>query len=187
MSDLKGSVSFTEDSVAAEKLDGRFNGSAFSVKTKVSHFARPEVLCQGSIDQVDAEKLMALMAAPAGGGPAQTFASQTYPYSVATDGKSVYFTSGLGGGALYRQPIAGGAPAALATNQYYPNAVVTDGTSVYWSTGQGGAGTVSKVSVSGGTPVALATSQAYPTSLALNSTRLFWVDFGDGTIRSVPK
>jgi hypothetical protein len=128
-----------------------------------------------------------VMAAPVGGGAPITFAAQTYPYSVATDGSSVYFTSGLGGGAVFRQSISSGSRTALASNQYYPNAIVTDGTSVYWTTGQGGAGTVSKIPAAGGTPVALASSQAYPTSLALNSTRLFWVDFGDGTIRSVPK
>jgi hypothetical protein len=44
-----------------------------------------------------------------------------------------------------------------------------------------------KVAIGGGMAVPLATAQAYPTAIALNSTRAFWVDFGDGTIRSVPK
>jgi hypothetical protein len=64
---------------------------------------------------------------------------------------------------------------------------VVDGTNVYWTTGQGGVGTVMMAAINGGTPVTLASGQAYPTWLAINSTRVFWVDFGDGTIRSVPK
>jgi hypothetical protein len=41
--------------------------------------------------------------------------------------------------------------------------------------------------IGGGTPVTLAANQADPSGLALNSKSLFWVDFGDGSIKSVPK
>ena len=41
--------------------------------------------------------------------------------------------------------------------------------------------------IGGGPAVALATGQAYPTGIAINSTRVFWLNFGTGTINSVPK
>jgi hypothetical protein len=121
------------------------------------------------------------------GGNAKTFSAMTYPYSVAADQANVYWTSGIDSGAVFQEPAGGGTTVTLATGQYYPNYVVVDGTNVYWTTGQGGVGTVMMAAINGGTPVTLASGQAYPTWMALNSTRVFWVDFGDGTIRSVPK
>ena len=128
-----------------------------------------------------------VMAAPLGGGTPTTFAAQQYPVAVAADANNVYWASQLGGGAVVRQSVMGGTPTTIAQNQYYPDAVLVDGPNLYWTTGQGGTGTVMKVPVTGGTPVTLAANQAYPAGLASNSTLLFWVDFGDGTIRSVPK
>ena len=65
--------------------------------------------------------------------------------------------------------------------------MTVDSSNVYWTNGEGGDGTVVAAPISGATPVTLATNQAYPIGIALNSTLVFWVDFGDGTIRSVPK
>jgi hypothetical protein len=132
-------------------------------------------------DQVD---LMASSLAPAN---ARSFAPSEYPYAVAADATNVYWTTGLNGGAVVQEPLGGGTSITLASGQYYPNAVAVDAANVYWTTGQGGAGTVMKVPIGGGAPVALATGQAYPSGIALNSTSVFWVDFGDGTIRAVPK
>jgi hypothetical protein len=128
-----------------------------------------------------------VMVAPAGGGAATQFATQQYSSAVAADSKYVYWTSSLQGGLVLQQSAKGGNVVTLASNQYYPNAIVVDATDVYWTTGQGGAGTVMKVAIGGGTPITLASSQPYPSGMALNSTTLFWVDFGDGTIRAVPK
>jgi hypothetical protein len=128
-----------------------------------------------------------LMTAPVAGGPAVAFATNQYPYAVTTDATNVYWGAGIDGGAIYKQKVSGGPTVTLAKNQYYPNAVAVDATSVYWSIGHGGTGTVAKVSKNGGTPITLAVNQAYPTGVAVNSTRVFWVNFGDGTIRSVPK
>jgi hypothetical protein len=90
-------------------------------------------------------------------------------------------------GVVLQQPATGGTVITLGTGQYYPNSVVVDGTNVYWTTGAGGAGTVVSAPIGGGTPVTLAESQAEPASLAANSTTLFWVNYGDGSIHSVPK
>ncbi len=128
-----------------------------------------------------------VLTAPIGGGSATTLAAQTYAYSVAADANNVYWGSGLNGGLVLQQPIAGGSPVTLASGQYYPNGIAVDATSVYWTTGQGAAGTVMKVPIGGGTPVTLAANQSNPQGIALNSTRVFWVDFGDGSIKSVPK
>jgi hypothetical protein len=122
-----------------------------------------------------------------GSGGATTFVPMTYPVAVAVDAQNVYWTSELDMGAVVQEPVGGGAQIELASGQYYPNAIAVDGTSVYWTSGQGGAGTVMKVAIGGGSPVALATGQAYPSGIALNSTTVFWVNFGDGTIMSVPK
>jgi hypothetical protein len=128
-----------------------------------------------------------VLVAPVGGGTPTTLVSQTYPYAVAADATNVYWGSGLNGGVVLQQAINGGSPVTLATNQYYPNSVAVDGGSVYWSTGQGATGTVMKIAIGGGTAVTLASNQDVPQGLALNSTRVFWVNYGDGSIKSVPK
>ena len=127
-----------------------------------------------------------VMSAPAGGGTATTFAAQQYATAVAADSNNVYWTSSWQE-AILQQPVGGGTTLTLASGQYYPNAIAVDAANVYWSSGQGGAGTVMSVPIGGGTPVTLAANQAYPAGIALNSTTLFWVNFGDGTIHSVPK
>jgi hypothetical protein len=131
-----------------------------------------------------------LMSVPIHGGTPVTVASQSYPVAVAADAANVYYTSLMDGeqnGIVLQQPAAGGAVITLGTGQYYPNSVVVDGSNVYWTTGAGGAGTVVSAPIGGGTPVTLAASQAEPASLAANSTTLFWVNYGDGSIHSVPK
>ncbi|HEY5243355.1 MAG TPA: hypothetical protein VIJ22_17865, partial [Polyangiaceae bacterium] len=128
-----------------------------------------------------------LLSSPVASPSPTSFAPQVYPYAVAADAKNVYWTSGLSSGAVMQEPLGGGPPITLASAQYYPNAIAVDASNVYWTSGQGGAGTVMKVPIGGGAAVALATGQAYPAGIALNSTTVFWVNFGDGTIRSVPK
>ena len=127
-----------------------------------------------------------IVSAPVGGGPATTFASQQYASAVTADAQNVYWASSWQE-AILKQPAGGGSAVTLASGQYYPNAIAVDATNVYWTSGQGGAGTVMSVPIGGGTPVTLASNQAYPAAVALNSTTLFWVNFGDGTIHSVPK
>jgi hypothetical protein len=128
-----------------------------------------------------------VVSAPLAGGTQTTLASQVYATAVAADAVNVYYGSTLSGGVVVQQPAHGGAAITIATGQYYPNAVATDDTSIYWTTGQGAAGTVMRAPIGGGTPVTLAANQADPSGLALNSKSLFWVDFGDGSIKSVPK
>ncbi len=127
-----------------------------------------------------------IMSARLGSGAATTFAAQQYATAVTADSSNVYWASSWQE-AILKQPTSGGTAITLASGQYYPNAIAVDATNVYWTSGQGGAGTVMSVPIGGGTPVTLASNQAFPAGIALNSTTLFWVDFGDGTIHSVPK
>jgi len=132
-----------------------------------------------------------VMAAPANGGQgATTFSSNTYPVAVAADATNVYWTSIANGevnASVYQQPQVGGSIITLASGQYYPNAITVDGANVYWTCGAGGTGTVVSAPIGGGTPVTIAMGQAEPAAVALNSTTVFWVNYGDGSIHSVPK
>ena len=88
---------------------------------------------------------------------------------------------------VYQQPQVGGSIITLASGQNYPNAITVDGANVYWTCGAGGTGTVVSAPIGGGTPVTIAMGQAEPAAVALNSTTVFWVNYGDGSIHSVPK
>jgi hypothetical protein len=122
-----------------------------------------------------------------GGGKAKTIESQQYAYAVAADATHTYWTSGLEMGAVMQAGLGGGVPLTLVSDQFYPNAITVDAANVFFTVGKGGGGTVVKVPIGGGAAVTLANAQAYPTSVAVNSTRVFWVNFGTGTINSVPK
>jgi hypothetical protein len=69
-------------------------------------------------------------------GPAP--AQENLPFSLATDGASVYWTDEAGG-TVSKVAVVGGDVTVLATDQSGPGAIAVDGTSVYWS--NGGAGT----------------------------------------------
>ncbi len=120
-------------------------------------------------------------------GNTHTYAAQQYAYAITADSTHVFWTSGLDNGAVFQGQTKGGPAIKLARNQFYPNAIAADGKDVFFTVGQGGGGHVMRVPIGGGTPVALAAGQAYPTSVAVNSTHVFWVNFGTGTINSVPK
>jgi hypothetical protein len=123
----------------------------------------------------------------AAGGMPHTYEAQQYAYAITADSTHVFWTSGLDNGAVFQGTTKGGLPIALARNQFYPNAITSDAKNVFYTVGQGGGGHVMRVPIGGGAPVALASGQAYPTSIAVNSTHVFWVNFGTGTINSVPK
>jgi hypothetical protein len=126
---------------------------------------------------------------PLGGGSIKTIATPppNLPNVVVADATRVYWGAGTNGGVVLQQTVGGTTAITIATDQYYPDAIAVDSTSIYWTTGAGGAGTVMKSPIGGGTPVTLAVNQAYPAGIALNSTTVFWVNFGDGSIHSVPK
>jgi len=128
-----------------------------------------------------------IVTAPTTGGNVATFAANQYAGGIVADATNVYWTSELSGGIVVQQSITGGSSITLATSQYSPYAMALDSTTVYWGTAQGGTGTVVKVPIGGGTQVTLAMNQAQPFGIALNSTTVFWIDYGDGSIHSVPK
>jgi hypothetical protein len=51
----------------------------------------------------------------------------------------------------------------------------------------GGIGTVTRTPIGGGPVVTLASLQAEPNVVVLNTTSVLWLDYGTGTINSVPK
>jgi uncharacterized protein involved in outer membrane biogenesis len=95
-SSLDGTLEFTDTSAAVDKLAGKFNGSALSLKARVKNFDRPDIWLEGSLDHLDAGALMAAFfstapasgtsaapAAPKPGGPP----AESRPASAAPAGK----------------------------------------------------------------------------------------------------
>jgi hypothetical protein len=67
---LTGRAAFTDDSLEAPDLKGKFNGEALALKASVRHFARPEVSLEGSLAALDLGKLQTVFASTATAGGA---------------------------------------------------------------------------------------------------------------------
>jgi hypothetical protein len=125
-----------------------------------------------------------VFAAPLPNGQ-QTTVSPSYGFGVTVDATNIYWTTWNN---VMQAPLTGkGGPITLASGLYGTGAIQVDATSVYFLIEEGGTGGVYKVPIGGGSLIPLATMQSDPNGLAVNSTRVFWANFGDGTIRSVPK
>jgi len=86
-----------------------------------------------------------IMSAPLGsvadGGTVTTLAeTQPFPYGVAVDSQTLYWTcndNGGSSGAIMSLPLGGSTSVPLAKGQTSPTAIAVDATSVYWMTGTG--------------------------------------------------
>jgi hypothetical protein len=81
-----------------------------------------------------------VMKVPLGGGSATTLAKEDWPFGVAVDDTSVYWTGGFGSydkckhnGTVKKVPVTGGTPVTLAPRLCSPAYVAVDATSAYWT------------------------------------------------------
>jgi hypothetical protein len=80
----------------------------------------------------------AILSVPLDGGSVVTLAAdKSGKMDIATDGTSVYWTTGGPDGSVVKVPVGGGAPVTLATGQPGTWGIAVDATSVYWASAGG--------------------------------------------------
>jgi hypothetical protein len=145
--------------------------------------------------------VMNVVTVPIDGGSPNTLASvqsaaASEPVnSLAVNGTSAYWTTGIGDGgtAVVKVPTVGGPTTTLASGGASPggSSIAVDGTSVYWLNGGTAAnnfsdGTVMKVQLGGGAVTTLATVQATVQDIAVDSTSVYWTGL-HGVMKLTPK
>jgi hypothetical protein len=123
------------------------------------------------------------------GGVPRTLASQqTFPTSLATNRKGVYW---LTQDAVVSLDLQGGTLTTLAKDQYLASGIAVDEAHVYWTVSGDGVscrtGAVLSVPLSGGAATTLASEQGYPTGIAVDSESVYWTNqIEDGSVLKVP-
>jgi hypothetical protein len=132
-----------------------------------------------------------MSASKAGGGAHPVTLKLSDPTSVASDGKSLFFTQTSnadkakpGGAVLETSPRPGSKIVTLATGLSNPNGVLVDDANVYWI--EGGTKVMSLAKKAGGAPKSLAESTGGIVDLALDDTFAYWVT-ADGNVVRVAK
>jgi hypothetical protein len=184
------------------KLDPASPTSVARVMKQDKNGGQPTIVAQGIRDAVtslasDAKDLywlaggQIMSASKAGGGGHPVTLKLSDPTSVASDGKSIYFTQSSnadkakpGGAVLETSPRPGSKIAALATGLSTPNGVLVDDTNVYWI--ENGTKVMSVAKKGGGAPKSLAESTGGIVDLALDDTYAYWVT-ADGNVVRVAK
>ena len=111
---------------------------------------------------------------PLGGGPPVQLASAAFPYFLAVDSTSLYWSS-LGGGVQW-VPIDGGAVSTLAGVDYAGAGIAVGGGYVYFGFDE----SLEALSLDAGTVTVLANNQVYAQGLVLDGTTLYWTNSGEG-------
>lgn len=113
----------------------------------------------------------------AGGSPTTLASSLTNAEGLATNGRSLYWTTGCGfGPSLLGIPIAGGTLAVVDEGLALTAAVVADESNVYGVEGLA----IVRMPLDGSLPVTLANDQANPKGLVTDGKDLYWTNATDG-------
>jgi hypothetical protein len=130
-------------------------------------------------------------AAKAGGGAHPVTLKLSDPTSVASDGKTLFFTQSSnadkakpGGALLETTPRPGSKIVTLVAGLSNPNGVLVDDANVYWI--EAGTKVMAVAKKAGGAPKSLAESTGGVVDLALDDSSIYWVT-SDGNVMRVAK